>query len=119
MFKKMSYKKVEEDRNIKNLEKRICDLENPYKFNIGDTVECVFYDNTIDFGLVVAQECEYVDTSHQFRILWHSYDSPPLYQRNNYYKVYFEQTKSTNTFNEDLIKQHKLKKLYEPTNNEQ
>ena len=94
MFKKMSYKKEEEDRSIKNLEKRICDLENPYKFNIGDQVECFLFDNTTDHGLIVGQEHEYVDTSHNFRILWHSYDSPPLYERKNYYKVYFEQTKS-------------------------
>jgi hypothetical protein len=109
MFKKMSYKK-EEDRSIKNLEKRICDLENPYKFNIGDTVECVFYDNTIDSGLVVAQEHDYYDTSIAFRVMFHSYDPPPVYERRNYYKVYFDKTKSTNTFNEDLIKIYNKKK---------
>lgn len=104
MFKKMSYKKVEEDRSIKNLEKRICDLENPYKFKIGDLVECVCFDNTVDFGLVVGLDHEYVDISHQFRILWHSYDTPAQYERRNYYKVYFQQTKSTHTISELQIK---------------
>jgi hypothetical protein len=104
MFKKMSYKKVEEDRSIKNIEKRVCDLENPYKFNVGDQVECILFDNTIQFGIVVGQEREYVDTSFRVNILWHSYDPAPIYERRNNYKVYFENSKTTNTLNEYLIK---------------
>jgi hypothetical protein len=106
MFKKNNPNK-EEDRSIKNLEKRICDLENPYKFNIGDQVECILFNNTVDYGLIVGQEHEYVDTSYQFRILWHSYDSPPLYERKNYYKVYFEQTKSTHSVSQLQINLNK------------
>lgn len=109
MFKKMSYKK-EEDRSIKNLERRVCDLENPYKFNIGDYVKCVLYDNTNDFGIVVGQNHEYVDSSLGFRILWHSYDSPPIYERKNYYKVYFEQSKVTHSVSEIQLTLHKQKK---------
>lgn len=103
MFKKSNLKK-EEDRSIKNLEKRICDLENPYKFNIGDQVECILFDNTLQFGIVVAQEHEYVDTSFRVNILWHSYDPAPVYERINYYKVYFEQTKSTHSLGQYQIK---------------
>ena len=103
-------KKETEDRSIKDLERRICDLENPYKFNIGDYVHCILFDNTNDFGTVVDREHEYVDNSHQFRILWHSYTSPATYIRKNYYKVYFEQSKVTHSVSELQLSLQKQKK---------
>ena len=109
MFKKMSYNK-EEDTSIKNLEKRICDLENPYKFDIGDYVKCILFDNTIDFGIVVYQEHDYNNTSLIYIGMLGNYNPEPIYKRKNTYGVYSEQSKKTYYLDESLISLHKQKK---------
>ncbi len=108
MFKKMSYpSKEQEDRTIKNLEKRICDLENPYKFNIGDKVHLILYDNTNDFGTVVEQLHSYNDISLLFTFNY-CY-RPAEYERKNSYKIYSEQSKKTYHLDESQINLYKKK----------
>lgn len=108
----MFYKKKEViDNSISNLEKRICDLENPYKFNIGDYVcseSYSFSENATitNYGTVVSQNHDYRDEHYELRglIRFSTFAYNPTYKRFNRYLVFHEQENKTIEYNESEIK---------------
>lgn len=103
-------KEIKADNQISDLEKRICNLENPYKFNIGDYVSSESYsfsDNCqiINFGTIVKQSHDYQDEHYQLRglIRFSTLSYNPVYKRFNKYLVFHESENKTITYNEDEL----------------
>ena len=115
MFNKKQ-KKV--DNTISNLEKRICNLENPYLFNIGDYVSVESYNyregnEIINFGTIVSQSHEYKDENYQlisYIRFPSSYQRDPIYKRYNSYLVFHESENKTISYNESELKLSTKKK---------
>ena len=114
MFKK---KQETEDYKISDLEKRICNLENPYKFNIGDYVssECYSFSdnaNIVNFGTIVSQSHDYQDEHYILRgmIRFSTLSYKPVYKRFNTYLVFHESENKTISYSESDLKIHNKKK---------
>ncbi len=101
----MYSKKNKSDRKITDLEKRICDLENPYKYQIGDYVKVDMYnkENKVE-GIVVKRNWDYYNNNHNFYFNFRiNPDIEPYYMRKNFYEIYIESDKQTYTFDENVI----------------
>lgn len=115
MFNKKSEKV---DNTISNLEKRVCNLENPYLFKIGDYVssECYNFSESkqiINFGTIVSQSHEYKDENYELisYIRFPSYyQGGPVYKRVNTYLVFHETENKTISYCESELKLSTKKK---------
>jgi hypothetical protein len=98
---------------ISEIEKRICNLENPYKFQVGDKVYVKQMEwekkmHVTKFGIIVKTDHVYKDSNY---VLDHiaflrDYKPDPVYKRYNEYQVYFDIDKKTQTFDEyEIYKQ--------------
>ena len=113
----MFWKKQQEvDYKISDLEKRICNLENPYKFNLGDYVssECYSFSdnaNIVNFGTIVSQSHDYQDEHYILRgmIRFSTLSYKPVYKRFNTYLVFHESENKTISYSESDL-QLKTKK---------
>jgi hypothetical protein len=110
-------KQINVANQISDLEKRICNLENPYKFNIGDYVSSKCYSfsentQTINFGTIVSQNHEYKDENYQFKgiIRFSTYEYNIVYKRYNSYQVFHESENKTITYNESELELKSKKK---------
>ena len=111
-------KQITESNVISNLEKRICNLENPYMFNVGDYVssECYSYSDNcqiINFGTIVSQSHEYKYENDELisYIRFPSYNfGNQVYKRFNTYLVYHESENKTISYSESELKLKPKKK---------
>jgi hypothetical protein len=110
-------KQINLANQISDLEKRICNLENPYKFNIGDYVSSKCYSfsensQTINFGTIVSQNHEYKDENYQLRgiIRLSTFVYDIVYKRYNLYQVYHESENKTITYSESELQLKSKKK---------
>ena len=98
-----SRKKYIQNESISALEKRICDLENPYKFNFGDIIWIEYQINNEFYkGIVVDIKHEYNNAFHRFTSDWIMVSSYPLeftkdgnFKRANKYLIYIEDFKNS------------------------
>ena len=114
----MFNKKQKVDYKISDLEKRVCNLENPYKFNIGDYVSTEYYSfsnnkQIVNFGTIVSQDYAYEDEHSELRRLIRfssDYQYSPVYKRFNTYLVFHENENITTSYKESELKLHTKKK---------
>lgn len=114
----MFNKKQIVDYKISDLEKRICNLENPYIFKIGDYVSSESYnfsegEKIINNGTIVSQDYEYKDEHFELRHLIRfssDYQYKPVYKRFNTYLVFHESENKTISYNEYELKLNTKKK---------
>lgn len=106
------------DKTISNLEKRICNLENPYLFNIGHYVSSACYNfsdskQVINFGTIVSQSHEYRYENYELLSYIRfspSYECDPVYKRYNTYLVFHESENKTVSYSESELKLSTKKK---------
>lgn len=99
MFKR----KQEEERKISQLEKRICDLESPYKYEIGKKVSFNDFEDLTKVieGIIVGQSFKYKNINYCILLKYNLLE--PHYVRENFYNVYVDKKKHTYNVEEQEI----------------
>jgi hypothetical protein len=99
-------KKIEP--KISQLEKRVCDLESPYKYEVGEKVLFNDFENLkrVIEGVIVERNCRYKDET--INTFFRYVKVEPYYIRENWYKVYVEKKKNTYNVGENELKKQTL-----------
>lgn len=89
---------------ISKLEKRVCDLESPYKYEIGQKVMFNDFENIkrLIEGVIVERNYRYKDQT--INAFFRYVKVEPYYIRENWYKVYVEKKKYTYSVDEKELK---------------
>lgn len=90
-------------RQIENLEKRIRDIENPFKYNVGDKITAIYKPKAGNESLEFSYTGVIVERFYKHEGIKWMYGYPEVMKRVNYYKVYINSSKQTFEINDEYF----------------